>query len=67
MPVKAHYSISKVKVYYAPLCKSYKIIYIELGLKYFNNICLQLAIKAINNITGPNGLVPILLIFGAYL
>ena len=65
--VKAYYSIGKVKVYYAPLYKSYKIIYIELGLKYFNNIYLQLAIKAVNNTIRPNGLIFILLIFSAYL
>ena len=49
-----------------PLCKSYKIIYIELGPKYSNDICLQLTIKAINDTIGPNGLVPTLLVFGAY-
>ena len=49
------------------LYKSYKIIYIKLGPKYFNNICLQLIIKAINNTIGLNGLVSILLVFGTYL
>ena len=66
VPIKAYYSIGKVEVYYIPLCKSYKIIYIKLGPKYSNNIYLQLVIKAINNTIGPNGLVPILLIFGIY-
>ncbi len=28
---------------------------------------LQIAVKAVNNIAGPNRIVPILLVFGAYL
>jgi hypothetical protein len=28
---------------------------------------LQMAVKAINNLTGPDGIIPILLVFGAYL
>ena len=66
VPVEAHHSIGKVEVYYAPLCRSYEIICVELGPEYSDDICLQLAIKAVNDTIGPNGLVPILLVFGAY-
>ena len=39
VPVKAHNSVSKVKI----------------------------AVKAVNNTAGPNGLIPTLLVFGSYL
>ena len=43
----------------------YKII--SLKLKGTNKkLTLQMAIKAINNFIGLNGLIPILLVFGAY-
>ena len=52
--------------YYIPLCRVYKIISSELkGAS--EELTLQMAVKAVNNFTGPDGLVPILLVFGAYL
>ena len=30
VPVKAHNSIKKIKKYYIPLCRVYKIIFLEL-------------------------------------
>jgi len=30
-------------------------------------LALQIAVKAVNNTAGPNGLVPTLLVYGAYL
>ena len=43
----------------------YKIISLKLkGVS--KELTLQMAIKAINNSTSPNGLVPILLVFSTY-
>ena len=48
-----------------PLYHIYKII--SLKLKGANKeLILQMAVKAINNSSGLNGLISILLVFGAY-
>ena len=48
-----------------PLHCIYKIISLKLkGAS--KELTLQIAVKAINNFTNPDGLVPILLVFGAY-
>ena len=48
-----------------PLRHTYKII--SLDLKGINKeLILQIAIKAINDFTGPDRLIPILLVFGTY-
>ena len=48
-----------------PLYRVYKIISSELkGVS--KELTLQMAIKAINNFISPDGLIPILLLFGAY-
>jgi len=65
VPIKAHNSIGKVERYYAPLCHAYKIISLELE-DASEELTLQMAIKAVNDSAGPDGLVPILLVFGAY-
>jgi hypothetical protein len=65
--VEAYNSISKVERYYTPLRRVYKIIRTELKEEGIDDeVCLQIAIKAINNTAGPNSLVPILLVFRAY-
>lgn len=57
-----------IERYYLVLQRVYKIITDSLqGCKLSKEIILQMTIKKINNIAGPNGLVPILLVFGAYL
>jgi hypothetical protein len=63
--IKAHYSIGIVERYYAPLCQAFEIITKELPcvLKQF---VLQIAVKAVNDTAGPNGLVPTLLVFSTY-
>ena len=67
MLVEAHNSISKVERYYTPLRRAYKIIRTELKEEGIDDeVCLQIAVKAINDIAGPNGLVPTLLVFRAY-
>ena len=48
-----------------PLRRVYEIISSELkGAS--KELTLQMAVKAVNNSTGPDRLVPILLVFGAY-
>ena len=67
MLVEAHNSISKVERYYTPLRRAYKIIRTELKKEGIDDeVCLQMAVKAINDIAGPNSLVPTLLVFRAY-
>jgi len=65
VPVKAHNSIKKVEQYYMPLHCTYEIISLELkGVS--EELTLQMAVKAVNNSTGPDRLIPTLLVFGAY-
>ncbi len=46
----------------------YKIFKSKLQSKKLNKeVILQIAVKVVNNTAGPNGLVPMLLVFGAYL
>jgi hypothetical protein len=67
VPVKAHNSVGQVERYYAPLRHVYKIIQDKLKDKHIDKeIMLQMAVKAINDSAGPDGIVPILLVFGAY-
>ncbi len=52
--------------YYAPLHYIYKIIFLEQeGTS--KELILQMAVKAVNDSTGLNRLIPTLLVFGAYL
>jgi hypothetical protein len=64
--VKAHNSISIVKRYYGLIRRAYQIIVSEIP-ELDKDMALQMAFKAINNSAGPDGLVPTLLVFGAYL
>jgi hypothetical protein len=65
--MEAHNSMGKVERYHAPLQQAYKIIRNEISSKQINKeIILQMAVKAVNNTTGPNGIIPTLLVFGAY-
>ena len=65
VPIKVYNSIRKVERYYIPLHYIYKIISSELkGVS--KELTLQMAVKAINNSTSLNRLIPILLVFGAY-
>ena len=63
--MEAHWLIRKVKRYYIVLYYTYQIISKELP-DLDKEIVLQIAIKAVNNIVGLNGLVPILLIFSTF-
>ena len=65
VPVEAHHSIGMVERYHGPLHRVYNIITSEIpGID--PALALQMAFKAINDSVGPNGLVPTLLVFGAY-
>ena len=65
VPVKAHHSIGLVERYHGPFCQVYTIITAEiLGIK--PKLALQMSFKVLNDSIGPNGLVPTLLVFGAY-
>ena len=63
--VEAYWLIGKVERYYAVLCRAYQIISKKLP-NLNKKMVLQIAIKAVNNIAGLNGLIPILLIFSAF-
>jgi hypothetical protein len=66
VPTEAHWSIGKTKRYHAPLCRAWDILHVELAGTMSDEAILQMAVKAINNTAGPDGLVPTLLVFGAY-
>jgi hypothetical protein len=65
--VEAYNSVGKIKQYYGPLQRAYKIICDELrDTETSAEVSLQIAIKAINDSVGPDGIIPTLLVFGAY-
>jgi hypothetical protein len=65
VPVEAHNSIGMVERYHGPLRRVYQIIIVEIP-DIDKDMALQMAFKAINDSAGPDGLVPTLLVFGAY-
>jgi len=66
--VEVYNSISLVKRHYIPLQYMYKIIQDKLKDKYINKeIILQMAVKAVNDLVGPKGTIPTLLVFSVYL
>ncbi|RYC58587.1 hypothetical protein CHU98_g7622 [Xylaria longipes] len=60
------YAIGKVERAHGPLRRAYDILRKEIDVRTDNELILQMAIKALNDTAGPNGLVPTLLVFGAY-
>lgn len=65
VPVEAHHSIGMVERYHAPLRRAYEIIREELPSLH-KAFALQMAIKAVNDTAGPDGLTPTLLLFGTF-
>ena len=65
MPVEAHWSIGLIERAHYTLRRAYHII-IEECPNIPRHAALQMAIKAVNDSTGPNGLIPTLLVFGTY-
>jgi hypothetical protein len=51
--------------YYAVVQRAFSIVTTEIP-DIGKDIALQMAVKAVNNTAGPNGLVLTLLVFGAY-
>lgn len=66
VPVESHNAIGKVERYHAPLRRAYDIIFQELGASVKKEIILQMAVKAVNDTVGPDGIVPTVLVFRAY-
>ena len=64
--MEAHWSIRKVEKYHVPMRHAYDIIQAETRGIISKNAMLQMAFKAVNDTAGPDGLVPTLLVFGAY-
>jgi hypothetical protein len=65
MPTEAHNSIGLVERYHVPLRRAFDIVSKELP-QLGKEERLQMAVKAVNDTAGPNGLTPTLLVFGAY-
>jgi hypothetical protein len=56
-----------VERYYAPLRRAYEIVTEELqGYLVRKPALLQMAVKAVNDTAGPNGLILTLLVFSTY-
>ncbi len=66
IPVEAHWLIAKVEKYHTRVRHAYDIIQAEIRRIISKNAILQMVFKAVNNIAGPDGLVPTLLVFGVY-
>jgi hypothetical protein len=67
VPVEAHWSVGQVERVHPILRRAYCIIAEELKSEGVSKqTMLQMAVKAVNDTSGPDGLVPTLLVFGAY-
>jgi hypothetical protein len=67
IPVEAHWSIGVIERAHPISRRAYRIIAEELQGKEINKeSILQMAVKALNDTVGPDGLVLTLLAFGAY-
>lgn len=65
VPIEAHNSVGKVERYHGPLRRAFEILSSELRATN-KEVILQMAVKAVNDSAGPDGIVPTLLVFGAY-
>ncbi|KAK1912598.1 hypothetical protein P3342_004534 [Pyrenophora teres f. teres] len=67
VPVEAHQSIGKVERYHAAIRRAFEVISADIGTSTTTkDDILQMAVKAVNDTAGPEGLVPTLLVFGTY-
>jgi hypothetical protein len=67
VPVKAHNSVGLVERYHVLLRRVYEILKAELKDEHIDKeMILQMAVKAVNDSAGPDGIVLILLVFGLY-
>jgi hypothetical protein len=65
VPIKAYNSVGIIECYHGPIYRAYSIITAKVP-NISKDMALQMAFKAINNMAGPNSLVPILLVYSAY-
>jgi hypothetical protein len=65
VPVEAYWSVRLVERAYPALWRAYQIITDECK-DIHKELALQMAVKAVNDTAGPDGLVPTLLVYGAY-
>jgi hypothetical protein len=67
VPVKAYNSVGLVERYHVLLCRAYEIMKEELKNEHIDKeMILQMAVKAVNDLAGPDGIVLTLLVFGLY-
>ena len=66
VPVEAHWYVGLVERAHPALRRAYQIITDECK-DIHKELALQMAVKAVNDTAGPDGLIPILLVYGAYL
>jgi hypothetical protein len=65
--VKAYNSVGLIERYHALLRRAYEILKAELKDEHIDKeMILQMAVKAVNNSAGPDGIVLTLLVFGSY-
>jgi hypothetical protein len=67
MLIKTYWAIGKIERAYRPLRRTYDIFREELDVRTDNKSILQIAVKALNNIARPNGLILTFFVFRAYL
>jgi hypothetical protein len=66
--VKAYNSVGLIERYHALLRRAYKILKAELKNEHIDKeMILQMAVKAVNDLAGPDRIVLTLLVFGSYL
>ena len=64
-PIETPGAIGIVERYHAPLRRAYNTLRDTLDKTISNNDCLLMATFAVNSVTGPEGLCPMLLVYGA--
>lgn len=68
-PVEAHNSVGLIERSHPVLRRAYQVLSAEfnaLGLETNREMLLQMAVKAVNDTAGPDGLIPTLLVYGTY-
>src|SRR6266702_7966604 len=65
VPVEVHWSVRLIEQAHPALQRAYQII-IDKCKDIQKKLALQMAVKAVNDTSGPDGLVPTLLVYGAY-
>jgi hypothetical protein len=66
IPVKAYHSIGKIDKYHAPVKRAFEVIIANFSNTITPEHVLQMAVKAVNNTAGPDGLISTFLMFGTF-